>query len=329
MNSLTSTSPPRKRSGFTPVELPVVSQRKRKAFTLVELLVVIGIIAVLIGILLPALNRARAQAQTVACLANLRSIGQSIAIYAVGNRQSLPYGYWDGVGRPDGTDVAGGTAYFHNPAAPNATDWALLLMSSALGKGGDTVSNQTTDTTKLQQMFICPTASDNHSSNPATTTTRKLHYSSHPRLMPRLDDNVGAGVGTTAQLLTPYKFGSVRRSSEIILIFDGSQIFQGCDGNAYPVGNNIDQDGLYRTDSQQGRSWNNLVYNFSIRLDVAVFTPNSDWPTGGPSHADVRWRHGRNDTANFLFVDGHADSIRLKKNVNADLKLRNLYVNAK
>lgn len=63
----------------------------RNGFTLVELLVVIGIIAVLIAILLPALNKARESARIVACLSNLRQLALGMNFYANDHKGDWPY----------------------------------------------------------------------------------------------------------------------------------------------------------------------------------------------------------------------------------------------
>src|SRR5262245_10556648 len=77
----------------------------RGAFTLVELLVVIGIIAVLIGILLPVIGRARDQANTTACMATMRNLGQLITMYAVEQKGSVPFSYYTQTGSTGSTTV--------------------------------------------------------------------------------------------------------------------------------------------------------------------------------------------------------------------------------
>lgn len=68
--------------------------RKRgTAFTLVELLVVIGIIGILISILLPAMARAKEQANRTVCLSNIRDLGTAFRIYATQNKDICPVGY--------------------------------------------------------------------------------------------------------------------------------------------------------------------------------------------------------------------------------------------
>jgi prepilin-type N-terminal cleavage/methylation domain-containing protein/prepilin-type processing-associated H-X9-DG protein len=302
----------------------------RKAFTLVELLVVIGIIAVLIAIILPALNNARAAANSTACLANLRQMGQAVQMYAMSNKGLLPYGYWNG-SRPIGP----------NANYPISTDWTILLLNTLASKQhGVNYTDETGKWGGVKELFR---------DKDTVEGTAVTHYSAHPRLMPDLSDvDVAAAIATLQTVyLTPYKVARIRKPAQIVLIMDGTQIrmlkgsqdqlLWGAEATVKNLDNNARQSGP----GSGGRSY--LLTDYPGATDDASIDPgpNTDPNTDnngniiGPAsqEGNIRWRHMKGKSANFLFVDGHAEPRALKKATvgatigSCDLRRANINVN--
>jgi len=117
--------------------------RFRQAFTLVELLVVISIIALLMGLLLPALSRAREQAKSTVCKNNLRQMGMATMLYVQYNGDRLPYAW--GVS--------------HNA---NTNNFQTLLIPYVL-KDKFNADQNTEDSDFATNVFRCPTRlKENH-----------------------------------------------------------------------------------------------------------------------------------------------------------------------
>jgi len=133
---------------------------RRPAFTLIELLVVIGIIALLIAILLPVLNKTRDQSNTVKCLSNMRQIGLAMAAYSADNKGfMLPAGYLNLPIDSDGS---------------NAENYATILVNTGILKA-PVISNINDGPTGETSPFFCPAG---------VTDLVGTQYSVPPRVKP-------------------------------------------------------------------------------------------------------------------------------------------------
>ena len=272
----------------------MITLRRCYGFTLIELLVVISIIAVLIALLLPALAMAKEDANSIACAANLRSLGQLTSEYTNTYRGFYPINYWPNSGGNVNSwesDLVGfefSQSYAPGAASINNNSWWDNYTPAGLVMWN-----------RAEPMFQCPSAID------VPPKEFCSDYAPNPNVIAWVDGQ--QGVYYEAKRTT-----SIQRPTQIVLYGDANQDY-GQWGAWYsfdwerldltPYTNNINTTipGTYIG----GRTYFGAGY---------TIYGNTDYP-GVPigSGCGVRYRHmltsAGGGEANLVFCDGHVETI--------------------
>jgi prepilin-type N-terminal cleavage/methylation domain-containing protein/prepilin-type processing-associated H-X9-DG protein len=322
------------------------STSRREAFTLVELLVVIGIIALLISILLPALGKARAAAQSAQCLANLRSMGQAMMIYVAENKGAIPGSgatsgrcIWDNATPTPNTTYSATTVPPEAPIdpfdyfAPLTKMMRIKLQSASSPNSADRYR----DYMALPQ-FLCPSyvgvLAGPYAGAPDAGVIQSVSYTTGWGLLltsgsptPGVTGGTRISTGTTWPIYpggyTP-KISKVGAGSGKIFAADGAK-FSNSNTAPYPD---------YNLTLPMTSGWSSTNYSsFSNYSDfgpwsLATSAYDRSWARGNArvGNNDLRplaFRHGAKQTTglrmNAVFYDGHAET--MEEMAAADPKL--------
>jgi prepilin-type processing-associated H-X9-DG protein/prepilin-type N-terminal cleavage/methylation domain-containing protein len=278
-------------------------------FTLVELLVVIGIIAILIGVLLPALSKARKQAQLIQCMSNMRQWGQGWVMYCDANHGAMPLDGPQGndnlgdligpSGSPSAMDIVQGINdpqlwYNAIPGSINNKSYYQMLLDDKNGKDPLPCAGSSS-------IWVCP-ASGQPSSLDISVNGGDWYSPGQQYYMLWAVDSTGAlGTGNiqvksymsyvmNSQLFQPtttgqLKYSQLRPSSLVVLMME-----------------RMTQAGEYRLPAVQALA---RQYSSTIgkHITAAGYTNN----IGQPKADLKRFTTVHNGGGNILFADGHVE----------------------
>jgi prepilin-type N-terminal cleavage/methylation domain-containing protein/prepilin-type processing-associated H-X9-DG protein len=296
-----------------------MSRTRSGGFTLVELLVVIGIIAILIGILLPALNKAREAANAVKCGSNLRTIGQGLAQYLADYNGSYPAAY-SYVGQ-----TVNGNVETPGQASQGYIHWSSFIYGR---KDLEVTYPKPFQSTQGWEVFQCPSINEGglppdeptaqtletgqnydpaNGSNPALPDYQapRMAYTANEAIMGR--NKYVLGFQGAARTYRFVRASAIKHSSSTILVTEFNQDwhvvndFSDADGstpvskshrpvNAYEAITLAGQPGAYKLDLVADISTSNLQ---KVRVDDMTPFPQYGNPALGQTVTSLDWV-GRN-----------------------------------
>jgi prepilin-type N-terminal cleavage/methylation domain-containing protein/prepilin-type processing-associated H-X9-DG protein len=280
----------------------IVMHRKcqvRKGFTLIELLVVISIIALLVGILLPALGAARKSAQRIKSLSNIRQIGTAMYGYAADNKDLwIPY-KTSFIGPMFLIAPSPSTLPPYNPSAGKGWWWSSLLLDSNYLGGTGAFVCPSLDSTRLHFVNEDFSSDDDFFAGRASPIWNDVHYGYNAMFLGGsmgLDDAMsprlakGFGVNATyysASALQPLPADAVKSPSETIALADSKNY-------AAELGGGSSYGGKY--------PW----------LKGQVGGVGYLFPSYDPPSAQTGYAHARHQNSiNIFYADGHGANIKV------------------